>query len=159
MALGEIERDMGLNFMSFGPPELLNVAQAAILLIAFVFISLERYYVIEAYRNKIRFKYKAYYAKTRYWAQVQATHPQVTVGQRKVLNKLFDAQPTGLNAQTRGFEGGLSTEKYVAITQVSRATAYRELTQLLLVGLLVKTGQGKATRYALVPENYAVLGF
>lgn len=83
--------------------------------------------------------------KTRYWAQVQAAHPQVTASQRKVLNKLFDAQPGG-------FSGGLSTEKYVAITQVSRATAYRELTQLLAVGLLAKTGQGRATRYALMPE-------
>lgn len=81
--------------------------------------------------------------KTRYWAQVQASHPHTTASQRKVLGKLFDAQPGG-------FEGGLSTEKYVAITGLSRATAYRELTQLLAAGLLVKTGQGKATRYALL---------
>ncbi len=80
--------------------------------------------------------------KTRYWAQVQVSHPHITASQRKVLGKLFDAQPGG-------FEGGLSTEKYVAITGLSRATAYRELTQLLAAGLLVKTGQGKATRYAL----------
>lgn len=80
--------------------------------------------------------------KTRYWAQVQASHPHITASQRKVLGKLFDVQPAG-------FEGGLSTEKYVAITSLSRATAYRELTQLLAAGLLVKTGQGKATRYAL----------
>jgi Fic family protein len=83
--------------------------------------------------------------KTRYWAQVQASHPHITASQRKVLNKLFDAQPGG-------FDGGLSTEKYVAITSLSRATAYRELTQLLATGLLVKTGQGKATRYALPPH-------
>jgi Fic family protein len=80
--------------------------------------------------------------KTRYWAQVQAGHPHITASQRKVLGKLFDAQPSG-------FDGGLSTEKYVAITSLSRATAYRELTQLLAAGLLIKTGQGKATRYAL----------
>jgi Fic family protein len=80
--------------------------------------------------------------KTRYWAQVQASHPHITASQRNVLNKLFDAQPDG-------FDGGMSTEKYVAITSLSRATAYRELTQLLAAGLLVKTGQGKATRYAL----------
>jgi Fic family protein len=81
--------------------------------------------------------------KTRYWAQVQTSHPHITASQRKVLGKLFDAQPGG-------FKGGLSTEKYVAITSLSRATAYRELTQLLAAGLLVKTGQGKATRYALL---------
>ncbi len=81
--------------------------------------------------------------KTRYWAQVQTSHPQITASQRKVLGKLFDALPSG-------FDGGLSTEKYVAITGLSRATAYRELTQLLASELLLKTGQGKATRYALV---------
>lgn len=81
-------------------------------------------------------------SKTRYWAQVNAAHPALTASQRKVLARLFDAQPGG-------FEGGLSTEKYVAMTGLSRATAYRELTLLLLADLLVKTGQGKATRYAL----------
>jgi Fic family protein len=81
-------------------------------------------------------------SKTRYWAQVQAGYQHITASQRKVLGKLFDALPGG-------FDGGLSTEKYVAITGLSRATAYRELTQLLAAGLLVKTGQGKATRYAL----------
>jgi Fic family protein len=84
--------------------------------------------------------------KTRYWAQVQISHPHISASQRKVLNKLYDALPTG-------FDGGLSTEKYVAITSLSRATAYRELTQLLAAGLLVKTGQGKATRYALLEES------
>jgi Fic family protein len=60
-----------------------------------------------------------------------------------VLNKLYDAGPDG-------FLGGMSTEKYVAIAGVSRATAYRELTELVTSGLLERTGQGKATRYALV---------
>jgi hypothetical protein len=76
---------------------------------------------------------------------LEASHPHITSSQRRVLNKLFDAQPGG-------FAGDLSTEKYVAITSLSRATADRELTQLLATGLLVKTGQGKATRYAL-PSN------
>ncbi len=45
--------------------------------------------------------------------------------------------------------GGMSTEKYTAIAQVSRATAYRELTDLVALGVLVKSGQGRGTRYAL----------
>ncbi len=81
--------------------------------------------------------------KTRFWQHVLGVHPTISPSQHKVLNKLFDAQPDA-------FEGGLSTEKYVAITSVSRATAYRELTLLLGLGLLRKTGQGRATRYAIV---------
>lgn len=82
-------------------------------------------------------------AKTRYWAQVSAAHPGLTASQRKTLMRLFDAQP-------EGFVGGMSTEKHVNLTGVSRATAYRELTQLAELGLMQKTGQGRGTRYQLV---------
>jgi Fic family protein len=60
-----------------------------------------------------------------------------------VLNKLHDA---GID----GFLGGMSTEKYVAIAGVSRATAYRELTEMVELGVLARTGQGRGTRYALI---------
>ena len=56
---------------------------------------------------------------------------------------LFDAGPDG-------FAGGMSTEKYVNLTGVSRATAYRELTDLTGRGLLKRTGRGRGTRYRLV---------
>ena len=82
-------------------------------------------------------------AKAGFWGQLDSTHPQLTPSQRKVVNKLYDAGPDG-------FLGGMSTEKYVAIAGVSRATAYRELTEMVASGLLERTGQGKATRYALV---------
>lgn len=82
-------------------------------------------------------------AKAGFWAQLNTAHPQLTPSQRKVLNKLYDAGPDG-------FLGGMSTEKYVAIAGVSRATAYRELTEMVVSGLLERTGQGKATRYALI---------
>lgn len=82
-------------------------------------------------------------AKAGFWALLDTAHPQLTPSQRKVLNKLYDAG-------SGGFLGGMSTEKYVAIAGVSRATAYRELTELVASGLLERTGQGKATRYALV---------
>jgi len=82
-------------------------------------------------------------AKTGFWAALDAAHPELTPSQRKVLNKLYDAG-------SGGFLGGMSTEKYVAIAGVSRATAYRELTELVASGLLERTGQGKATRYALI---------
>lgn len=81
-------------------------------------------------------------AKTRYWAQVNASFPGLTPSQRKALGRLFDAQPDG-------FVGGLSSEKYVKLTGVSPATADCELTQLSERGLLEKTGQGRGTRYQL----------
>ncbi|HET6827719.1 MAG TPA: Fic family protein, partial [Ramlibacter sp.] len=81
-------------------------------------------------------------ARGRYWAQVDASHPALSASQRKVLARLLEAGPGG-------FAGGMSTEKYVNLTGVSRATAYRELTELAEHGLLVKTGQGRGTRYAL----------
>jgi Fic family protein len=86
--------------------------------------------------------------KTRYWVALYDQHPNMTATQRKVLSKLIDVHP-------EAFEGGLSTEKYVAITGLSRATAYREISQLFALGLLAKTGQGKATRYQLAttPNN------
>ena len=80
--------------------------------------------------------------KTAFWSALQADHPDLSPSQRKALGRLFDAGP-------EGFAGGLSTEKYVNLTGVSRATAYRELTDLTERGLLQRTGQGRGTRYRL----------
>ena len=82
-------------------------------------------------------------AHGRYWAQVNARHPGLSASQRKALARLLEAGP-------EGFAGGMSTEKYVNLTGTSRATAYRELTQLTELGLLERTGQGRGTRYGLV---------
>jgi Fic family protein len=79
----------------------------------------------------------------RYWAQVNAQHPGLSASQRKALARLLEAQP-------EGFAGGMSTEKYVNLTGVSRATAYRELTELTQLRLLERRGQGRGTRYGLV---------
>ncbi len=62
--------------------------------------------------------------------------------QLKVLNRLFANGPAG-------FEGGLSAEKYVAIAQTSRATATRDLQELVEKKILYKTGALKGTRYYL----------
>lgn len=80
--------------------------------------------------------------KTRFWAALRGQHPQLTPTQTKAINKLYDAGPDG-------FAGGMSTEKYVNLCGVSRATAYRELTALCEMGVLVQTGVGRGTRYQL----------
>jgi DNA-binding transcriptional ArsR family regulator len=60
----------------------------------------------------------------------------------KVLGKMFDAGP-------EGFQGGLSAKKYMSITQVSKATATRDLQYLYEQGMLTKSGAGRSVRYAL----------
>lgn len=74
--------------------------------------------------------------------QVAALHTAMSASQRKALARLLEAQPEGL-------AGGMSTQKF-NLTGVSRATAYRELTELAERGLLARTGQGRGTPYALV---------
>ena len=80
--------------------------------------------------------------KTRFWTELREQHPQLTPTQTKAINKLYDAGP-------EGFAGGMSTEKYVNLCGVSRATAYRELMALCEAGVLVQTGSGRGTRYQL----------
>ena len=62
--------------------------------------------------------------------------------QEKVLLRMF---AEGVN----GFKGGLSAEKYIAMTKTSRATATRDLLDLVEKGALVKTGELRHTRYWL----------
>ena len=63
--------------------------------------------------------------------------------QRKVINRLLDAG--------RGrFEGGLTTRKYVSLASVSRATAFREMGQLVKFGILKQNpGLGRNASYDL----------
>lgn len=64
--------------------------------------------------------------------------------QRKAVNKLLDAGPDG-------FEGGLTTRKYVGMTKCSRATAFREIADLVEKGILKQNeGAGRNVSYGLV---------
>ncbi|MBI5875391.1 MAG: DUF4172 domain-containing protein, partial [Deltaproteobacteria bacterium] len=50
-----------------------------------------------------------------------------------------------------GFEGGLTTRKYVSMAKVSRATAFREIEQLLQSGILRRRpGGGRSVNYEIV---------
>ena len=50
-------------------------------------------------------------------------------------NRLLDAGP-------QGFIGGINNRKYMGLTRTSRATAWRELSDLVAKGCLVPTGKG-----------------
>ena len=80
--------------------------------------------------------------KARFWQKHAQTN--LTDRQRKVINRLLDAGPGG-------FEGGLSTRKYVSMTRISRATAYREISDLVQKGVLTQNpGRGRGAGYDLV---------
>ena len=46
-----------------------------------------------------------------------------------------------------GFTGGLNARKYIAITKTSKATATRDLQDLLSKDILVTSGGGRSTNY------------
>lgn len=71
--------------------------------------------------------------KARFWLRFQSA--DLNERQRKVLNRLLDAGP-------EGFAGGITNRKYMGLTRASRATASRELSDLVAKGCLVPTGGG-----------------
>ena len=66
--------------------------------------------------------------------------------QEKVIARIF-------KEGIAGFKGGLSAENYISITATSRATATRDLQQLVEIGALTRTGERRHTRYALQLQN------
>ncbi len=63
--------------------------------------------------------------------------------QTKMVNKMLDAGP-------EGFQGGMTAKKYMSITQTSKATATRDLQQLVEYGALSPTLAGRSTHYELI---------
>jgi Fic family protein len=78
--------------------------------------------------------------------RLRAAQCQTNERQRKILERLLEAGHVGSGG---GFLGGMTTEKYAKITGTSKATATRDLADLLAHGLLLVEGAGKATRYAV----------
>ena len=62
--------------------------------------------------------------------------------QLKVLKKVIDQ---GAEA----FEGGMSAKKYMSITKTTKATATRDLQELVKSGLFLPQGDGRSTHYIL----------
>jgi Fic family protein len=80
--------------------------------------------------------------KSLFWQK----HAQVIFNknQLKVINRLLDAG-------AGGFRGGLTTRKYVGMTKVSRATAYRDITDLVQKKVLKSSrAKGRSVSYELI---------
>ncbi len=73
---------------------------------------------------------------------LQSLEGEINERQEKALLRMFEEGPDG-------FVGGLSAEKYMAITKTTRPTATRDLTDLVEKGALLKKGELKYTRYNL----------
>ena len=48
-----------------------------------------------------------------------------------------------------GFEGGMNARKYVSLAKTSKATATRDLQDLVAKGIFKPTGGGRSTRYEI----------
>jgi Fic family protein len=94
--------------------------------------------ILQAQRNTLG-RVDFYVAKTKLFDKLPG---QLNSRQEKALARMFRE---GID----GFKGGLSAENYISITQAARATATRDLRDLVAKGALVKTGQLRHTRYWL----------
>jgi Fic family protein len=78
--------------------------------------------------------------KAAFWNKIQ--NIPLNERQRKALHKM-------LARGTDGFQGGMTTRKYVSIARVSASTAYRELEDMRCKGILKQYGAGRSVRYEL----------
>ena len=82
------------------------------------------------------------FARVDFWNQ--HTQTQLNGRQKKVLSRILEV---GFG----NFTGGLTTRKYVSIAKVSRATAFREISDLLDKKILRQlSGEGRSVHYDLV---------
>ena len=96
-------------------------------------------FVLEDALNQGLARFQRVVDKTRFWQR----HSQTVLSERqiKVLNRLLD----GLGEE---FQQGINASKYMSLAKVSKATATRELTDLLQKQCLIKlAGGGRSTRY------------
>jgi Fic family protein len=94
--------------------------------------------LLEAQENTIT-RVDFYVAKAKFYERFRS---QFNERQEKVVARMFHE---GID----GFKGGLSAENYISITKISRATATRDLQNLLEMGAFTKTGELRHTRYSL----------
>jgi Fic family protein len=80
-----------------------------------------------------------YIAKAKLYEKLRG---QLNERQEKVIARMFRE---GID----GFKGGLSADNYIRIAKTSRATATRDLSDLISKGALTRTGELRHTRYHL----------
>lgn len=100
---------------------------------------------LECYQRAIRRSDKIIgnvLAKADFWQE--HAQSELNERQKKVLNRILEVGPGN-------FTGGLTTRKYVSITKVSRATAFREISDMLNKNVLRQLpGKGRNVHYDLI---------
>jgi Fic family protein len=99
--------------------------------------------VVQAQDNTIK-RVDFYIAKAKFYEKFR---DQLNERQAKVIARMF-------KEGIASFKGGLSAENYISISKTSRATATRDLQDLVEKGALTKTGALRHTRYALNLANH-----
>lgn len=94
--------------------------------------------IIEAQDNTIK-RVDFYVGKAQFY---QRFRDKLNERQTKVIARVFRE---GID----GFTGGLSADNYIGITHTSRATATRDLQDMVAMGALTRTGALRHTRYHL----------
>jgi Fic family protein len=80
--------------------------------------------------------------RTDFWNK--HAHEELNERQKKVINRILEAGPDN-------FTGGLTTRKYVSIAKTSRATAFREISDMLNKKILRQLpGKGRSVHYSMV---------
>lgn len=99
-----------------------------------------------------------YFVKTVLGAQIDAEQEiEFTLKKTKFFDKYKDVLNERQNKVVReimeegyqGFEGGMNARKYVSLTGASKATATRDLQDLVLKGVFKPIGGGRSTKYEI----------
>jgi len=94
--------------------------------------------VLEAQNNTLK-RVDFYVAKAKFYERLRG---KLNERQEKAIARMFRE---GID----GFKGGLSADNYINITRASRATATRDLADLVENGALIRSGERRHTRYFL----------
>ena len=94
--------------------------------------------ILEAQKNTIK-RVDFYIAKAKFY---EVFRGKLNERQNKVIARMF-------KEGIEGFKGGLSAENYIGISGTSRATATRDLQDLIGKGAFTKTGELRHRRYYL----------
>lgn len=99
--------------------------------------------VLEAQDTTMK-RVEFYLAKAKFYEKMK---DQLNERQHKAIARMFRE---GID----GFKGGMSADNYITITGASRATATRDLQDLVAKGALTRTGELRHTRYHLDPIQW-----
>lgn len=114
----------------------------------------------KAQKSNVITPWMEYFVKTSLDAQIEAeTQIEFTLKKTKFFDRfkdqLNDRQLTVIKRMleegTKGFEGGMNATKYIGLTKTSKATATRDMQQLLEMGAFVLAGKagGRSTSYQI----------